>query len=324
MDKIKELSKMASSINEEESLKLREIRYDEEAKNFFSNKKVLSFILRNVIKEFKGLTDEELIPRIGDVSRNSVVTDLNYIESLPTEDSSIKEKLLRYDIKTVITTDDKEDILCYLNIEMQQKDNPDDYIIEERASYYCSRLLSSQLGKSKGKLNYSNLRKVYSIWIIANSKEESAYRFVRYKEDLFNGSLSYSKEADLEEFIIIRLNKNEFPNEDILNFLHNILFCKENRLTKEKLNEYISIDIDIEQGVDSMCNLSKGIFEEGLEEGREEGREEGKEEGKNELLLKLVKSNLEDGIDDKTIIKFLKLKEDEYFNLKDKILNGDY
>lgn len=56
-----------------------------------------------------------------------------------------------------------------------------------------------------------------------------------------------------------------------------------------------------------MCNLSKGI----LEEGREEGRKE--------LLLDIIKHNLDKGLDDKTIIKFLDISKSKYLELKSHI-----
>lgn len=56
-----------------------------------------------------------------------------------------------------------------------------------------------------------------------------------------------------------------------------------------------------------MCNLSKGI----LEEGREEGRKE--------LLLDIIKRGLEKGLDDSFIIDLLDLKEDEYLELKSRL-----
>ncbi len=53
---------------------------------------------------------------------------------------------------------------------------------------------------------------------------------------------------------------------------------------------------EVEKGVNDMCNLGEGIYENGLsagiEKGIEKGREEGREEGRINMLLDIVKDGL--------------------------------
>ena len=240
--------------------------YDAVAKNLFSNRKILALLLHLSIEEFSGVSIDDIVDRIGDVSQTDEVSPRNFISQLNSESKPIDKKTLYFDIKTWVQTEDKNDVLCYINFEMQQKDDPDNYSIEERGIYYCSRLISEQLGKITNNLNYSSLRKVYSIWIVSNAKYEKLKRY-RIVDEEFN----HKHKADLLELIIIRLDEDTKASNDLFKMLHQLLFNYNNVEVINWLKDFVKVDNDIKEGVDDMCNLSAGVYERGMQKGMQKG-----------------------------------------------------
>ena len=107
--------------------------------------------------------------------------------------------------------------------------------------------------------------------------------------------------------VYIGQGKRELGNR-LLNLLEEIFKSKDSTKDKrERLQKEYQIDLneDEEGMVDTMCNLSVGIFErawnqgvaagmtKGLEQGREQGLEKGREEGRKELTRAFVMQLLE-------------------------------
>ena len=91
----------------------------------------------------------------------------------------------------------------------------------------------------------------------------------------------------------------ELPEHDETYELHRLLGALLSReLTiDEKLdiigNEYdIPLEENFRKDMSTMCNLSKGVKEEGIAIGRREGLEEGRREGHAELITKMYKNGL--------------------------------
>ena len=59
-----------------------------------------------------------------------------------------------------------------VNIEAQ-KDEPSSYYIQNRAVFYACRMVSSQKERDFTGMNYNDIKKVYTIWICMNQKENS-------------------------------------------------------------------------------------------------------------------------------------------------------
>lgn len=80
-----------------------------------------------------------------------------------TEDNSLKEQTIYYDIRlNARTPGEKRSIQLIINIEAQLDTAPG-YPIEKRAIYYCCRLISGQYGTVFSHSEYGKIRKVYSI-----------------------------------------------------------------------------------------------------------------------------------------------------------------
>ena len=164
-------------------------------------------------------------------------------------------------------------------------------------------------------INYEGVKKVYSIWLcmdmpdgasgitryqLTENQEYGAYREDRRNYDLLQVVMVY-----------IRQGKRELGNR-LLNLLEEIFKSKDSAKDKrERLQKEYQIDLneDEEGMVDTMCNLSVGIFErawnqgvaagmtkgfeKGREEGLEKGRVQGREEGRKELTRAFVMQLLE-------------------------------
>ena len=103
--------------------------------------------------------------------------------------------------------------------------------------------------------------------------------------------------------VYIRQGKRELGNR-LLNLLEEIFKSKDSAKDKrERLQKEYQIDLneDEEGMVDTMCNLSVGIFERawnqgvaaGMTKGLEQGLEKGREEGRKELTRAFVMQLLE-------------------------------
>ena len=186
-----------------------------------------------------------------------------------------------------------------------------DYNILNRAIFYISRMISSQKNREFKGSNYNDIKKVYSIWICMNMKEDSM-NHIHLINDTIIGNQNWRGREDLINIVMIGLTKEVSPREE-KHELHRLLgaLLSETLREEEKLNilknEYhIPMEKSIEEDVKVMCNLSEGIEERGIMKGRAEGRAEGKAEGREEgrkegerigeerlanLLMKLSKQN---------------------------------
>ena len=180
----------------------------------------------------------------------------------------------------------------------------------KRAVYYCSRLISSQYTVDFEKAHYEGVKKVYSIWLCMDTPDGASgitrYRLTENQE--YGAYREDRRNYDLLQVVMVYIGqgKRELGNR-LLNLLEEIFKSKDSAKDKrERLQKEYQIDLneDEEGMVDTMCNLSVGIFErawnqgvtagfakgreEGLEKGLEEGRVKGLEEGRKELTRAFV------------------------------------
>ena len=191
---------------------------DTNVKYLFSRKEVAGYLLKFLIPEFSDLTVEQAIDYIVEtqVSKNEVSE--NYgdgsfqakkstkIQNISTESKVVNEKTIFFDIKFLVKNPKYENgtkngtIEFVINIEIQNNPKPG-YKIEQRGIYYCSRLISEQLGALTENTDYSSLNKVYSLWIVRGAEKDHIknYRIVdengnQSKVDTFesnNGFVSF-------------------------------------------------------------------------------------------------------------------------------------
>lgn len=148
-----------------------------------------------------------------------------------------------------------------------QNDNERGYVIEQRGMYYCARLLSEQLGVLTETTDYSSLKKVYSLWVVGETEENKLSNYYIVDQE---GNKDHS--ANLVEMSIVRLSKNiyETEHQELFDFLHAFFDRISLEEKKRRLKKYFAFDENeqLEEGVDTMCNLSEGIYNIGKEEGK--------------------------------------------------------
>lgn len=139
-------------------------------------------------------------------------------------------------------------------------------------------MISSQKNRDFKGSNYNNIKKVYSIWVCMNMKEDSM-NHIHLMNDVIIGQHNWKGKIELLNIIMIGIAE-KLPKKDENHELHRFL----GTLLSEKLGVYEKIDIleneyhipmekSLEEDVKIMCNLSEGIEERAMEIGREAGIE---------------------------------------------------
>lgn len=267
-------------------------QYDECAKKLLGHKIILANILVKSIEEFYGMNPEEVVgliegePFISRIPLEPGLTNKivgadkkgNEIVGLNTENSEIHAGYVRFDIIFYVRTKDEISQIL-INIEAQKTD-PEDYDILNRAIFYISRMISSQKNRDFKGSNYNDIKKVYSIWVCMNMKEDSM-NHIHLINDAIIGNLEWKGNLELVNVIMIGLAE-KLSEKDKNHELHRLLgtLLSEELNVDKKLdileNEYhISTEEAIEEDIRTMCNLSEGIEERALERGRRAGLEVG-------------------------------------------------
>ena len=253
--------------------------YDTSAKRLLGQKSILAHILVKTVDEFKGMDPKKVVdsiegtPHIGTVpvepGLTNAVSEKNgeRLVGFNTENGEVNEGLIRFDIVFYVRMKDGLSQII-INVEAQ-KDEPNGYEILNIAIFYVSRLISSQKERDFENSSYDDIKRVYSIWICMNMKENTMSYVHLTKEDLI-GSYEWKGNLDLLNIIMIGLAK-KLPEHDETYELHRLLgaLLSQDLTVDEKLNiignEYdIPIEENFRKDVSVMCNLSQGIEEKGI------------------------------------------------------------
>ncbi len=226
-------------------------QYDEKAKRLLGNKMILAHILVKTVDEFLGMDPKEAI---------SYIEGDPFISAVPLEPGLTNAAKEKDGISQVI-----------VNIEAQ-KGEPAGYRILNRAVFYVSRLISSQKERDFVKMNYDDIRRVYSIWVCMGMNEGSMAHVHLAKDDIL-GSHQWEGGLDLLNIVMIGIS-DELPKHDDKYEMHRLLSATLSMelSVDEKLGiletEYgILLDDKTREEVVAMCNLSQGIREKGRAEG---------------------------------------------------------
>ena len=221
-----------------------------------------------------------------------------------TETGEINEGIVRFDIVFYVRlpgSNKNNGVLSQVIINIEaQKNEPSGYNIMDRAVFYVSRLISSQKGRDFENSNYSDIKRVYSIWICMNMDEDCMSHVHLTKDDIL-GNHEWKGRLDLLNIVMIGLAK-KIPEHSDQYELHRLLgaLLSQNLTVNEKIdiigNEYdIQTRDDLRKEVNTMCNLSEGIEERGIEKGIEKGLAMGIEQGLERGITQGVKKGLEQG-----------------------------
>ncbi len=195
-----------------------------------------------------------------------------------TEDNSIKEGKIFYDIKFNAKAPNADDYI-YLIINLEaQNDERLTYPILKRAVYYVSRMISSQKNTIFYKSDYKKIRKVYSIWVIMNTdKENTITKYSMNEQSLVGEVKANVTDYDLMSIYMIRLGSRIDENdESILRLLGTIFKSRDSKTQERILEEEYNIPMVLPKkgDVNEMSSLGEGIFEEGYDAGVDYGGEQ--------------------------------------------------
>ena len=262
--------------------------YDAACKRLLANKVILAWIMKSCVEEFRDFTVDEIAehyiegsPQIAQTAVNpDEVTDSQgeQIEGSKTEDSTIKEGTVTYDIRFyAVVPRTAETIKLILNVEAQSDFYPG-YPIIKRGLYYCSRMISSQYGVEFTNGHYEKIRKAISIWICADPpkyRENTITRYAVQEENVVGDIAEKRENYDLITAVIVCLGNEEDDKYTGILRLLEVLLSSERKPDEKKriLQDDFNIKMtrELESEVLLMCNLSKGIEEKGIKEGIKEG-----------------------------------------------------
>lgn len=252
----------------------REAQYDEQAKRLLGNKIILAHILVKTVDEFRGMNPKDVVSYIEGEPFISVVPveqgltnaakgkDGQRIVGMNTESAEVNEGLVRFDIIFYVRMKDGISQVI-VNLEAQ-KDEPAGYDILNRAVFYVSRLISSQKERDFVKTNYNDIKRVFSIWVCMNMKENSMAYVHLVKEDMV-GSYPWKGGLDLLNIVMIGI-ADEVPEHDEEYELHRLLstilsmeLSVDEKLGIMETEYHIPLDDELRKDVSAMCNLSQGI-----------------------------------------------------------------
>ena len=222
--------------------------YDACCKRLLANKIILAWIMKSCLEEYKDYDVQTIAEKYieGDpqISAISVNPDEEQIQGACTEDVTIKEGTITYDIRFFAIAPVSGGVIkLIINCESQNDFYPG-YPLLKRGIFYCSRMISSQYGVEFTDGHYEKIRKAISIFICTEPP--------KYRENTITRHAGDNKYTGILKLLDVLLLSERKPAE-------------KKRILQDDFN--IKMTRELESEVLLMCNLSKGIEEKGIKEG---------------------------------------------------------
>ena len=241
-------------------------KYDASVKTVVLQPRFVATILRLTVPEYEGMSVEEILPYIIDISDETAVDDVSRgaLMNLPQEQVALLSKIITYDFHIKARNPKAKDdinVVLYFDFEFQNeyRESTLGYPLIKRAIYYVTRELDGQLGVLTSDTDYNSLQKCYSIWIcnehIPEDEQNSMTRYHITKEDVIGHSRDIPEYYDLMEVIMIRRGKIEI-DEEIFDFLNGLFKSDVNRVIK-----YTGSDDVIEGEVKKMGGFGQALVD---------------------------------------------------------------
>lgn len=258
--------------------------YDAACKRLLANKIILAWIMKSCLEEYRDFSVDEIAEKYIEgnpqIARTALHPDEGedvsgeQIKEAKTEDSTIKEGRVTYDIRFyAVAPLSGEMVSLIINVEAQSNFYPG-YPIIKRGIYYCSRMISSQYGVEFTESHYERIKKVCSIWICSSPpeyRENTINRYVVREENMIGDIAEKKGNYDLLTVVIICLgHSGDDKYTGILKLLNVLLSSEKDPEEKKKILQDdfdIKMTKELESEVSEMCNLSQGIEEKGIEIG---------------------------------------------------------
>ena len=241
--------------------------YDAACKRVLSEKAILARIMKSCLEEYKecDVNDiaEKYIEGQPQVSAVPVLPDEDstVINGMDTEDKSVREGTVTYDIRfRAIVPGSEEQIALIINVEAQNDFYPG-YPLIKRGIYYCCRMISSQYGREFTGPHYEKIKKVYSIWICMNPPQYRENTITRYRlveEHLVGEATEPVRNYDLLSIIMLCLGGPDGENYDgVLRMLDVLLSNETSEAEKRKILQ-VDYDIQMTQTMERDAYYPKG------------------------------------------------------------------
>ena len=282
--------------------------YDAACKEVLADRYILANILKECVAEFQ---DESIAfiateciqgtPEISTLPVRADEVERLRLDGLNTEDVSLTESVVHYDIRfRAILPRTGRPIKLIINVEAQNDFSPG-YSLLKRAIYYCCRMISAQYGMVFSHSSYDEIEKVYSIWICTHPSDEWEYTITKYamqEQSLIGNAHAKTSEYDLIVPVMVCLGKKNYRKlSGVLRLLNMVLLHRSQNDRNEVLTELkeqfnVIMTPNLEEGVAQVCNLSEGVYRDGVAYGIEQGLEQGIEQGRIETVLALLKEKM--------------------------------
>ena len=263
---------------------------DETCNRLMANKYILSYVMRDCMREYQGCTIDDIIrqyiegiPALSSVplDQDDILVDPGRVQGLSTDDKSITEGNIFYDIKFSAKVpkenddekdEEAEDIRLIVVVEPQDDFYPG-YPILKRATYYYARAISAQKGTVFTGKQYGKIQKVYVVFVCMMPPQYSQNTITRYsmqEENVVGQFHAKREDYDLASVIMVSLGSHKRKKNDLLRLLNVLLSQELNPTAKKQIlaDDYqIPMTHDIEEGVENMGSLWDRAVAKGVDKG---------------------------------------------------------
>ena len=278
-------------------------KVDEKIKALLADKQILAKILKYSVEEFKEYDILEIINRIEGVEILEVPVDAGLshksknefgkISGSNTEDNVPGEGVIYYDIRFNITKGKKR-IKVLINIEAQATTSVSrlGYHIENRMTYYLSRMISAQKEEEFFGSDYDKIKEVISIWICmdARKNEDSIIEYQLRPEVKFGENI-HPEEINLLRGILIKIRGGKNMTQSKNKLIEMLEYVIADHSAEEKKNYLknecgVEMTKELERKVEAMGEsmgraILQGMLEDAWDKGVEQERRNTEKEREN-------------------------------------------
>ena len=262
---------------------------DEKIKALLADKQILARILKYSVEEFKEYDILEIINRIEEVEILEVPVDAGLshksknefgkISGSSTEDNVPGEGVIFYDIRFNITKGKKR-IKVLINIEAQATTSVSrlGYHIENRMTYYLSRMISAQKEQEFFGSDYDKIKEVISIWICMDArKNEDSIIECQLRPEVKFGENIHPEEINLLKGILIKIRGGKNMTQSKNKLIEMLEYVIADHSTEEKKNYLknecgVEMTKELERKVEAMGeSMGRAILQGMLEDAWDKG-----------------------------------------------------
>ena len=278
-------------------------KVDEKIKALLADKQILARILKYSVEEFKEYDILEIINRIEEIEILEVPVDsglshkskneFGKISGSNTEDNVPGEGVIYYDIRFNVTKGKKR-IKVLINIEAQATTSVSrlGYHIENRMTYYLSRMISAQKEEEFFGSDYDKIKEVISIWICmdARKNEDSIIEYQLRPEVKFGENI-HPEEINLLRGILIKIRGGKNMTQSKNKLIEMLEYVIADHSAEEKKNYLknecgVEMTKELERKVEAMGEsmgraILQGMLEDAWDKGVEQERRNTEKEREN-------------------------------------------